>query len=128
MSRSRRVELRKTETPLPTMTVSDFVRGGIYDVQEQTMILTHGEPLGTWIPRGQSATYYAANSTPTNSTTTATAGTTPATNYVFPVLSAANLANQPSNVDMDGIREAVAKLNAFLNAESEEDNDGQEEG
>ena len=47
------------------MTVSEFVRGGIYNLSQDTIIMSHGTELGRWTPRGQTPTAYYA-STPTS--------------------------------------------------------------
>lgn len=72
MSRSKRASstLRSTTSPsIPTVSVSEFVRGAIYDLTEPTMVMSHSTELGTWYPRGQgvSANYFASStsSTPT---------------------------------------------------------------
>lgn len=65
MPRSRKVSARTSTPPsVKTVSVSEFVRGGIYDITEPTVVMSHSTELGTWYPRGQGMTsvYYSASS------------------------------------------------------------------
>lgn len=58
---------RSTTPPaIKTVGVREFMRGGIYDITEPTVVMSHSDELGTWYPRGQGMTAnYMASSTPT---------------------------------------------------------------
>jgi len=46
--------LRSTTPPaIATISVSAFVRGGLYNITEPTVVMSHSDELGTWYPRGQ---------------------------------------------------------------------------
>lgn len=122
MTRSRRAAVRQTPSSLSTVTVSDFVRGALYDIDKPTVVMTHGEPVGMWIPRGQYETlvgtsgfYYGSS----NLVATTMASTPPMANNVL-------IGSTSTPPVPDNIRAAVAQLHSYLNPE--EGSDGEEEG
>lgn len=59
-------EARSTTPPeVKSIGVREFLRGGIYNLDEPTVVMSHSDVIGTWVPRGQglTATYYASSST-----------------------------------------------------------------
>lgn len=100
------------------MSVSDFVRGGLYDIQQPTVVMTHGEPMGMWVPRGQYENFYGSVMNTTSSTPDWNTAT-------IAMASSSPLLRSASTVP-DPIRAAVAQLHAYLN--TEEEIDGEEEG
>ena len=111
-------KLRSTTPPaVNTISVSEFVRGGLYSLERPTVVMSHSAELGTWYPRGQGVTtnyYGAAGTVPPDSTQT------------FSILRSST-APSPG-VDLEGIRTAVAKLHEYLGlpeqAAKKEEKDG----
>lgn len=60
---TRSVKQASTSAPFPTMSVSEFMRGGLHSLKQPTTIMSHSEVKGTWYPEGQgmSAVYYSGN-------------------------------------------------------------------
>jgi hypothetical protein len=108
MTRSRRKEVRKTPSSLKTMTVSEFVRGGLYDIDESTVVVTHGEPMGMWIPRGQYETLMGVNGTYYASSTS----TSDLTRNFTGVMASAASPQEP--VDVAGLNKAVKQMQEYI--------------
>jgi len=111
MSKSQsKASVRNTTPPaINTMSVTEFVRGGLYDIDTPTTVVSHGNELGTWYPRGQGVTanYYAA------STTTAQVPNGFATrNFVGSLAAAAPPADEP--LDVAGLNDAVRQMKEYL--------------
>lgn len=116
MSRSRRASLRKTPTSLNTMTISDFVRGGVYDLKEATVIVTHGEPLGMWTPRDKYEAALAYQATTTDGTTSyLNVSNSPDVNLSGSTSSTLEASSTRSTVNVDALNSAVDKLHEYLN-------------
>jgi hypothetical protein len=48
---------RSTTPPeVKSMGIREFMRGGVYDLKEPTVIMSHSDVMGTWVPRGQGVT------------------------------------------------------------------------
>lgn len=102
------------------MTVSDFVRGGLYDTSETTYVMTHGEELGVWIPRTAGAAYNVVTS---NLTADSTLTADPLRNFTGMVMAAGS--TPPTNETVSALSDAVTKLHEYLAQQSTE---GKEEG
>lgn len=104
---SRSSSLRSTTPPaVPTINVSSFVRGGIYDLTDPTTVMSNGTELGTWYPRGQGVTaVYAVSSNTSN----AAFPSDPATTTMR-----GSQGQKTTGVNVDALNSAVAKLHEYL--------------
>lgn len=108
MTRTRRAEVRKTPSSLKTMSVSEFVRGGLYDAAESTIVVTHGEPLGMWVPRGQYEALVGMNGTFYGATSSFSTPTADSGSQTHSVMSATALRGSgPVGVTAETISQAV---------------------
>lgn len=107
----------KTPPAIPTISVSEFVRGGLYQLDKPTTVMSHSEELGTWYPKGQGVTanYYSS----IDSSTVDMLGASSSVSLGGGVLRA----QEPVNVK--ALNEAVRQMQEFLrsvpgNTEGEE--------
>lgn len=127
--RTTRAALRSTTPPpFPTISVSEFMRGGLYGLVEPTTVMSHSKVVGTWYPEGQgmTASYYHSSTTPSpdSSTLTSSVMTGSASSGLRGVAST-------PGVDVNGLNSAIEKLHKYLarlpKQDEKEDEDGEEE-